>query len=380
MKILISSLTYPLLNGVTVSVNTSIDGFTKRGHEMRIISPSYEKGKAREEHYPVAFSSVARSVTASIFKKKERVFGIKARSQIKKIAEEFNPDVYWLHTVSWAPNAFETQMMKSKKPKVLFYHTYIEEYGRIYAGTMGAYAMRRRSKELCNNVDAVMVPGEAMKKKLLSYGVKTPVHVIPTGLELPPKPFSKKELQERFGVPKAVTTVLYVGRISKEKNLDILLDTAEDFKKKNVKARILFAGPGDIEEMKEKAKKMGIEDMVVFCGPLPKEEVQRVYGACDIFAFPSKTETQGLVVMEAMLANTPVVAIESPAQEEFFPEGKVVLARSDQEFSEKIIETIEDKEKRKKMAEKAKNYAVKNFSTKRMIEKQIKVFKEILES
>ncbi len=359
-------------------MNTSIDGFVKKGHEVRIVSPDYGKGKARKEHCPVASSSLAYGITTNIFKKKERVFGIQARSQIKKIVDEFEPDAYWLHTVSWAPNAFEAQMMRSKKPKVLFYHTFIEEYGRIYAGKMGAYAMRRRSKDLCNRVDAIMVPGEAMKKKLISYGVKTSIHVIPTGIKPSPKPFSKKEIQKRFNIPKGSTIILYVGRISKEKNLDVLLDVAKELKEKDIKARVLFVGPGDIEEMKEKAQKKKVQDMTLFSGPLPKEEVQRVYGSCDMFAFPSKTETQGLVVMEAMLANVPVVAIKSPAQEEFFPEGKVVLVKRDKDFSRKVVETIENKEKSKKMAEKAKKYAAKNFSTERMIEEQIKVFKKVL--
>ncbi len=378
MKIVVSSLTYPLPNGVTVSLNTAVDGFLSKGHEMKIIAPDYGVKKERPEHFTVPSSLIAHKLAVNLFGKEERVFRVNSEKKIEKIAKEFDPDAYWLHTVTWGPNAFERHMLKSKKGKVLFYHTLVEEYGRLYAGEMGAYVMRRRTKSLGNKVDAIMTPSEMMKGKLIECGVKKPIFVIPTGIEIPKKPFTKKELREKFNIPEETKVLLYLGRMSKEKNLNVLLEMIREMKEKNYKATLLFVGPGDIDEVNSDAKKMGVSDMVICTGALKKEDAQKVYGAADLFVFSSQTETQGLVVGEAMLAETPVVALVSPIQKEVYPEGKAVIVEDDKKFASAVIDILQDKKRREKMVKEAKKFVQEKFSKKVMIEKQIGVFKEVL--
>ncbi len=377
MKILICSLTYPLPNGVTVSINTSVDGFKKRGQETLVVSPDYGVGEARKEHRFVQSSLIVKSIGVLIGKE-ERTFGAGAYSQIKEISESFDPDAYWLHTITWAANAFERFMFKSKKPKVVFYHTMVEEYGKIYAGKVGALTMRARSKKVCNKADAVIVPSKMMKDKLHGYGVKTPVYIIPTGIKIPEKQFSKKEICEKFNIDPESKTLLYVGRISKEKNLNVLLQAVKKINESGIKSTLVLVGPGDVKEVKEEAKKMGVEKQTVLTGPLPKIEAQSIYGACDVFVFSSQTETQGLVVGEAMAAGTPVVALKSPIQKEVYPEGTAAIAKDIDEFIEKLTEVLENKEKRKKMIENAKIFVSKNFTEKLMIDRQLKVFKDLI--
>ncbi len=378
MRIMVSSLTYPLPNGVTASLNTAVDGLLNRGHDVMIVAPKYKMGKVRPEHRIIASSSLAHRVAVNLFGKEERLFRINSKRKIARLAKEFEPDIYWLHTVTWGPNAFEIQMLKSSKKKVLFYHTLVEEYGRLYGGEMGAFIMRKRTKVLCNKVDAIMTPSGMMKKKLIGYGVKTPIHIIPTGIDAPKKSFTKKELRKKFNIPKNKKILLYLGRMSKEKNIGALLNMMVELKKKKYKAILLFVGPGDIENTLKSARKMGIKDSVICTGPLEREEAQRIYGACDIFTFSSQTETQGLVVGEAMLAGVPVVALSSPIQKEVYPKGKAVIINNENEFPEAVIKLLENKEKRKKMAKEAKRFVLNNFSKKLMTEKQIKVFKEVL--
>lgn len=380
MKIMVSSLTYPLPNGVTVSLNTAVDGLLERGHEVMIVAPDYMMGKVRPEHYTVPSSLVLHKIAKNILGKEERVFRINAQKKIKELAKKFNPDIYWLHSVTWAANAFEQEMIESKKKKVLFYHTLVEEYGRLYAGEMGAYIMRKRTKSLGNKVDAIMTPSDMMRKRLVQCGVKTPVTIIPTGIEMPKKSFTKKEIRERFNISEKTKILLYLGRMSKEKNLQAILNMMKDLKEKNYPAILLFVGPGDIEEVNEDAKRMGIKERVICAGPMKREEAQKVYGACDVFVFSSQTETQGLVVGEAMLAKTPVVALVSPIQKEVYPEDKAVVIKKEKDFADAVIHILENKKEREKMVQNAEKFVLKEFSKKAMMDKQIKVFEDLLKN
>jgi 1,2-diacylglycerol 3-alpha-glucosyltransferase len=373
MKILASSLTYPLPNGVTVSLNTAVDGFIDRNHELLVVGPKYQKEPFRPEHRIVSSSMITRGI-GILIGKEERTFGIKAHREIENIAKEFNPDVYWLHSLTWSRNAFEDLMLKSKKPSVIFYHTLVEEYGRIYAGRIGAYTMRERSKKACNQADAIMTPSSFMKEKLKSYGVTKPIHIIPTGIDFNETCFTRKQLSEKFKIPLDSKILLYVGRVSKEKNLDVLIDAMQEIKESKLKAVLLVVGPGDIKEMQKKTK----SNNIVFTGGLPKSETVKMYGASDAFVFSSKSETQGLVIGEAMFAGTPVIALDSPIQKEVYPESVAVVVRNEKDFPEAIIETLKNKQKTKLMSVRAKKFVKKNFSKKSMIDKQIKVFQELI--
>ncbi len=377
MKILICSLTYALPNGVTVSINTSIDGFNERGVKSLVISPDYDIGETRKEHRIAPASAILRSIGVLIGKE-ERTFGLGASARIRRVDEEFKPDAYWLHTITWAPNAFERFMFKSNKPKVVFYHTMVEEYGRIYAGEIGAATMRRRSKAVCNKADAIIIPSEMMKAKLIEYGVTKPIHVIPTGIMIPEKQLSRKDICKRFDIDPKSKILLHVGRVSKEKNLDVLLRATKKINDSGINATLLFVGPGDIDEIAGEADKLGIGKRTVLTGGLPKAEAQGIYAGCDAFVFSSQTETQGLVIGEAMTAGAPVVALRSPIQAEVYPEGTAAIADDESEFVKNLIAVLEGGVETERMIKTAKKFVEKNFSQKLMIDRQLKVFRELI--
>jgi len=377
MKILASSLTYPLPNGVTTSLDASVDGFSEAGHEIRIIAPEYKTGKARKEHYPVP-SSVLTSAVLSLFGKEERTFGLRAKRYIDGIAKSFQPDAYWLHTITPTPNAFEKYMAASGKPKVLSYHTFVERYGSLYAGAIGSSIMLARSRTVANKMNAIIVPSKAMEQKLCQYGVKKPIYIIPTGIEIPQTLFTKEDLAGKYDFSLDAKVLLYVGRVSKEKNIEPLLRLVKNLKGKKLKAVLLIIGPGDIKEMKGKTKRMGIEGNVIFTGPLMRGNAQKHYGAADAVVFSSQTETQGLTIGEAMVAGVPVVALDSPVREEFYPESVAVVARDESDFTDAVLYILNNPAERRKKIEAAKRFARDIFSKKRMIEKQIDLFQKLI--
>jgi len=376
MRILISSLTYPLRNGVTVSIDATVDGLIAKGDKVLVVAPRYKKIKHRPEHRPVPSSAVARAI-GSLIGKEERTFGITAPYYIEKIAKEFKPDIYWLHTLTWGPNAFELHMLKSDKPKVLTYHTLVEEYGRMYGGKIGAALMRRRSKSVANKMDVIITPSKVIGEKLRKYGVIKPTYAIPTGINIVKKYFTKEELCAKFNIPPNSKILLFVGRVCKEKNIDALLKIMKKIKEKDSNIFLLIIGPGDVEKFSALAKEMDVADRIIFTGSLPAEETHKIYGGSDVFTFSSKSETQGLVIGEAMMAGTPVVAFYSQIQPEIYPKNLALVVRDVSEFSKAVLNILKDREKREKMTKDAKEFVLENFSREAMTRKQRELFLKV---
>jgi len=375
MRIAIGSVTYPLLNGVTTSIDLSVDGLVKAGHQVIIVSPTYGQGRVRPEHRPASTSLVSRLLLHA-FGKKERLFSLKAYREIGSLLVSFSPEICWLHTVSWAENAFEKAMLASPAKKVLTYHTMVEDYGRVYAGKLGGSVMKVRSRDLANQMDAVIVPSRVIGKRLLSYGVTRPISIIPTGVTIPDKGYNKAELAVRFHFLPDCLLLLYVGRVSKEKNIFALLWAVKTVNQQRP-ATLLLVGPGDIEHTEKLAEQLGISRQVICAGPLAKEDTQKIYAGADIFLFASQTETQGLVIGEAMLSGTPVVATKSPIQPEVYPEGVATVVDKDEQLGKAVLELAKDTAKTKQIRQVGKQFVRSNFSVKNMTERQILLFSNL---
>lgn len=377
MRIAFCSLTYPLPNGVTSSINESLDGFIAAGHEVIIISPDYDKAPVRPEQRIVASSQLIKLLTNS-YGNGERFFGWRASRQIKSVLKKFQPDAFWLHTVTPASNAFERIMIKAVQPDVLTYHTLLEDYGRTYAGAIGAQQMIRRSTDICNSVDTVITPSQFMKSKLVEYGVTQPIEVIASGIEPITTSYTKEELAKRFNFPATNTLLVFVGRVVKEKNITALLVMMADLVKIRPDVTLLLVGPGDIDGTKKEAAELGIGSNLAFTDQLPLAEAKKCYGGADLFVFASQTETQGLVVGEAMSAGVPVVALTSPIQKEVYPEDVAVVVRDASLFAARVDDTLNNEEKMKELTEKGRLFVTEHFSKKVMIERQVAVFQKLI--
>lgn len=377
MRLLLCSLTYPLPNGVTSSINESIDGFVEAGHEVLVISPSYKDGPARAEHRPVASSQIIELITNPLGNS-ERFFGWRANREIRSIIHSFKPDGFWLHTVTPAPNTFERLMMKSNKAKVLTYHTMLEHYGRAYAGAIGEQQMIRRSAAICNNVDAVITPSQFMKRRLEQYGVIQPINVIASGIEPIEKSYTKAELAKRFHFPPDHTLLIFVGRVVKEKNISGLLTMMRELVKVMPKTTLLLVGPGDIEGTRNEAVALGLEKNIAFTDQLPSNEARQCYGGADVFVFASQSETQGLVIGEAMSAGVPVAALKSPIQKEIYPETVAVVAATEKLLAQEVAALLRDKARAKALSAAGRKFVTNNFSKTIMLERQLAVFERLI--
>ncbi|OQA71153.1 MAG: GDP-mannose-dependent alpha-mannosyltransferase [Parcubacteria group bacterium ADurb.Bin247] len=377
IKILACSLEYPLPNGVTISLNTSITELKRMGIKTIVISPDYNIGKIRKEHYPLPPSIIVKNIGA-IAGRKANTFGaglsMFAYPQIKEIIKRFNPDIYWLNTIAWTINPFEIAMLETDKPKVVTYHTLLEDYGKIYAGEAGAIAMKLKSELICNRVDAIIVPSKTIRDKLYDYGVIKPIHVIPTGISFAKRSYGKQELKKRFNIPKNSKVLLYVGRISKEKNIEFLLDILKRLQNK-INCKLLIIGMGDIDQYKNIAKTKEVLKNTIFVGEMPKKEIEKIYGACDVFVFASQTETQGIVIGEAMASGLPVVILDSKISKEVYPQNTAIIAKNKDEFITGVLNVLNNNNDI--MINNAKEFVNKNFSKEKMIKDQFEIFNNL---
>lgn len=353
---------HPVLNGVVVSIDTFKDELEKRGHEFFIFTtkcPGYYENNPRITRYACMLP----------FSPKGGRYPISwpqlARVQAKQI-DCLNLDIiHSQHLLGVGELGIKVGKILNL-PTVLTYHTLLAEYTH-YVPLLGGLVRRylvRQSRVICNLCDQIVTPSPSMKKVLRSYGVTTPIQPIPTGVDVKSfeNGYTYGELHQKWQIPKHQKILLYVSRIAKEKNIDFLLDSIKVLAIKRHDFHLLMVGGGpELKHYENKIKHNGLNKVVTFTNMQPKKEANRYYSAADIFVFPSVTETQGIVVTEAMAAGIPAVAINKMGPSDIISDGVDGFLTSLKvgQFSARIEQLLDDDEKRLKMGRYAKENAQK---------------------
>jgi len=201
-------------------------------------------------------------------------------------------------------------------PVIATYHTLFEEYLHHYAPYLPGEWLKRQarafSRRQCNQLDAVVVPSNAMRERLAEYGVAKPMHILPTGI--PVGQFDHGNgvtFRRRHGIPLNRPLALFVGRVAHEKNIEFLLEAVNQARRTLPDLLLVIAGEGPASaDLRAKVSAMGLGESVRFIGYLDRaQELPDCYAAANAFVFASRTETQGLVLLEAMAAGVPVIAL-----------------------------------------------------------------------
>ncbi|AKM82588.1 TPA: glycosyltransferase family 4 protein [Candidatus Berkelbacteria bacterium] len=308
MKIgIVSECFDPTLNGVTVSIH-AFEDILEKNNEIYILAPE-------TSGFTDTQSNIFRYPSSTLFGPKDYpiAFPIFAPS-ITKRAKALGLDIIHAQHSLGMLSAMGRHLADDLDiPIVHTYHTLLEEYVHWKIGSpIGKWFVKRRSTDFCNQCDQIVTPSEAMKKIILGYGVKTPIETIPTGIDLSEfqNPFSRDELFQQWGVPKGKKLLLYLSRVAKEKNLDFLLEVIKRLvKSRNDFHLILVGGGKELPIYQKKVSQMGLDHAITFTDKQEKEKANRFFGAADIFVFPSTSETQGIVISEAMAAGMPAVAV-----------------------------------------------------------------------
>jgi glycosyltransferase involved in cell wall biosynthesis len=224
-------------------------------------------------------------------------------------------DLVHIHTPFIAHYAGVRFAREHGLPVVATYHTFFEDYLHHYVPILprgiGRWIARRCTLSQCADVAALISPSAPMRDALMAYGVTTPIDVLPTGL--PAESFVRgngARFRQQFALPADRPLLLYVGRVAFEKNIDFLLRTFVRVLARKPEALFVIAGEGPaLAHLNRLARDLGVQDAVRFIGYLDRStELPDCYAAGDVFVFASRTETQGLVLLEAMAQGTPVVS------------------------------------------------------------------------
>jgi hypothetical protein len=309
--LMISDVYFPRINGVSTSIETFRRALDAQGVRSTLIAPDYPAAEAGTEANLLRIPS--RRVPLDPEDRMMRRADI--RAALPRLHDE-HFDLVHIHTPFVAHYAGLELARALGVPCVATYHTFFEEYLFHYVpGVPRAWLRalaRHYSRGQCNALDAVIVPSRAMAAALERYGVNRPLHVLPTGI--PPGQFHGGEscyFRQRYDIDKERKMLLFVGRVAHEKNIALLIDMFERVRRNDPSALLVITGEGPaLPALRAHAERLGLGDHVRFLGYLDRHsELHDCYRAADLFVFASRTETQGLVLLEAMALGTPVVAL-----------------------------------------------------------------------
>jgi 1,2-diacylglycerol 3-alpha-glucosyltransferase len=351
MKIGIFTDTFtPQINGVT-SILQELDRVLSRaGHDVYIFAPAYSRAQRSENGRIFRFPAIT-----AYFHKDSRIvipYDRRAFSVFPKL------DVVYSHTpVSMGLLAIRVAR-KYHLPHVHTYHTLFTEYlhylPRLIRPTRRM--AERMSAAFCNRCDAITTPSQAMKEELVRHGVHKPIYVLPFGVDMEPfeRPI-KVDARRALNLAPDEFFLLYAGRLGIEKNLHFLLRAFRvllDRWPGPGRVRLVLAGGGPHQPIfEEYARELGLGDRVLFTGFIPREELVDYYRAADLFVFASKTETQGLVLMEAMAAGLPAVVVRAMGVTDVVFDGEtgVLVPEDESLFAQTVIELLQDPQRRSQL-------------------------------
>lgn len=382
MKILfISDVYFPRINGVSTSIRTFVTQMQSLGHTVHLIAPDY--GVSTEDE-----AWIRRIPARNIYfdpEDKLMKFG-EAIDQLGALRKE-RYDLIHIHTPFVAHYLGLKLAHLMDVPCVETYHTFFEDYLHHYLPLipkrMAKSLARMISKRQCNQVNAIVAPSQPMLDVLREYGVKASAEVIPTGLQ--PESFASadgKAFRDRYGISQERPVALFVGRVAYEKNIAFLLQMWVSVIQQQPDALLVIAGEGPAEaSLHALSKQLGLEAHVKFLGYLDRAtELNACYQAADMFVFSSLSETQGLVLLEAMAQGVPVVAIAELGTKSILIEGEgAYIAQYDTgHFAQRVLSLFADQTSRSALGKRAREYAEIRWTSRVQAERMLAFYQRLV--
>ncbi len=310
MRILmISDVYFPRVNGVSTSIQSFRRQLQAMGHQVTLIVPEYPAAYDDDEQTIRISSRYVPLDPEDRMLKKRKLLAL--TEQLR--AEQF--DLIHIHTPFVAHYAGLTLAKRLGLPVVVSYHTFFEEYLYNYIPFLPKRSLRwvarHFSASQCNQVQQVIVPSRPIAERLLEYGIQTPQVRVPTGIDLQQfREGDGNRFRQRHGIDEDRPVMVYIGRIAHEKNIDFLLQVAKRVREEIPELLFVIAGEGPaLGHLKGRVKALELQQNVQFVGYLKRDgELQDCYRAGDVMTFASRTETQGLVLLEALSLGVPVVS------------------------------------------------------------------------
>ncbi|HVR46848.1 MAG TPA: glycosyltransferase [Candidatus Binatia bacterium] len=361
----------PVVNGVVASVEGLADGLRARGHSVYCFAPrmpGYDEADGpvfRMPSLPLPTKTPYR-LTLPVVSRRNRN-GIIKRLSVVHVHSPF--------VTGWMGLRYSRRY---GMPLVYTYHTQLEAYAHYIPFEPNAtrFAATQLTRAFANMADAVIVPTRAMAQRLVEVGVRARVEIVPSGIDVPRFGAGRRDeaLRARLGSRPGDRLVLSVGRLAKEKNLELLLHALAGARDPSL--RLAIAGDGPMRsELEELALSVGVGVQTTFLGAIPREELPDLYASADAFVMPSTTETQGLVLAEALATGARVIASDSAQSRDVLGGAGIVAEASAAGFARALREIPQRPDP---AASSSARRAAKRFSLEAQTDRTLAIYRSLL--
>ena len=365
----------PFCGGVTISVETLRRGLEVSGHEAWVFAPRFPGAPPdapRVVRYP--------SLPAATYP--EFALAIPYSRRIARFVRGLEVDVLHAHHPFLLGPVAARLARRTGRPIVFTYHTRYEKYAHYVplSRRLVESAAIRLSTRFADRCDMVIAPSTLLRDELQARGVRAPIAVVPTGVDLRCfRPGDRAAARLTLGLPAAGALLLYVGRLDREKSVDRVLLAFDRVASTVADAHLLLVGQGtESVGLRALARSLGASPRIMFLGARPHDALGDCYRAADAFLFASETETQGLVLAEAAACGVPAVAVSAPGCEEVVRDGETgLLTKSDPTaLADATIGLLLDEPRRRQMGRAARAVAEREFDARLQIERTVEAYAE----
>lgn len=366
---------YPQIGGVSTSTSLLKNGLRKQGYKSFVVTTTDPEQPDNEEN-------VFRVVSIPFFSAKRMTLAF--HPILKRQIETMGLDLVHTQTEFGIGNFGRRIAKKNDLPHVHTFHTLYEDWINDQLRTRKGglrqklvhWYVRRESRRFCNAAHIVIAPTEKTKRILITYGVNVPIRVIPTGIDL--NRFyetknnleARRNLREQYGISEDDRLLLYVGRISQEKQIERLTTYIEKRMPLWSQIHFMLVGDGPASgKVKGIIEESPHKDRIHYIGPVRMENVPQYYAAADLFLSASQSETQGLTYFEALASGLPLLVQEDACLDGVLNEENGISFHDETSFdlglTTLLTETNEKRALRSRAAvKKAHEYGVTSFVNK----------------
>ena len=380
VNILMMTNTYaPHVGGVARSVTASADEYRRRGHQVLVVAPTFEGAQQSEP-------GVVRVPAIQNFNGSDFSVAATLPRRAAREIDRFRPDLVHSHHPFLLGGAALRAARRAAVPLVFTHHTRYEHYTHYVPGN--SKGLRRfvvhLSVNYANLSDHVFAPSQSLADILRERGVRAAVTVVPTGVRL--EDFGRGTglgLRRILGIPDGAFVAGHVGRLAPEKNLAFLTEALVRLLAVHPGHHVLVGGDGPYQyDMEARFRAAGCADRVRFTGTLHGRILSSAYEAMDVFTFASQSETQGMVLVEAMAAGAPVVALAAPGASDVVVSGRnghlLPAGAGPTEFAQTVAAMAERSAGERASMESACRTTAREFSRAACADKALAVYAELL--
>jgi 1,2-diacylglycerol 3-alpha-glucosyltransferase len=360
--LIVSDVYFPRVNGVSTSIHTFRQDLSDCGVETLLVAPRYPL-EAPDDAAQTVLRVPASGVPGD---PEDRRMHWRALSRVLDGLPRAAFDLVHIQTPFIAHYAGLRSARRARVPAVATYHTFFEEYLHHYVPALprrlGRFLARGFTRSQCAAVQALIAPSEPMRAVLLAYGVSTPIHVLPTGLAADSfRAGDAARFRAAAGIAPERPLVTYIGRVAHEKNIGFLVEMFREVRKSVPQALLVIAGEGPARAaLEQQVRSSGLGAHVHFAGYLERNSaLLDCYAAASVFVFASRTETQGLVLLEAMAQGAAVVSTAELGTRSVLQPGcgALVVPEDTQAFAAAVVRVLSEPDLRAELGARGRSYA-----------------------